>query len=686
MTIALLAVSPDVFAIEKLANATPKTGGTSGPELPPFMGDVAPSNKTAPQSISEPMLEPLELAPNQPESKKPALTSPSEQEPLKARTVVVDINSNTLNYDKERDVYVATGSAHVVISEQNSELIADKVTYDQNTGMMIAEGHVTIIKNGQKTDGTYAKIDLTRQSALINDPVTTVQAVRIKAEKSFVNSKYVELENGKFIISGQAMSQLQKSGGLGNLGQSTGKGSNQARLNRQFYKQITQSRSMVEQLSPQERLALGIEEKKPKKLDTETLNFSEEKSAVSRFQLKVKEIDIHRGDDGYDKIDLKWPSLYMGRFKIASMPSNEFSYEEDAKQLTYLGPDIGASSSYGGAYLGPGWDFHLGRGSVRVSPIVSLGDPGFQTTNGKDGKDRGFGPGVGGLLHFRDPDTSIDLAYNSRVGTPVLFADRRLFSDTTHLMASYNDFYQNGLIGQTERPNYITQITDYRVLKQFNNFMLSSFESVGWARDNFNPTNSSSYFVTPTSADPQTAGRLQLQAQIQNVKPLLQVGRHVSFGLRGQVAASAYTSGDFLGIVRGGPTMNVNFSRFQTQIGYFQTASTGQSPFVFDAYIGGSQNLSLNNNFKVNDFLTIGTSNSLNLRRDNAKNALAVGNMLYVLVGPRDVKMNIGYDFISRRSSFAINYYPGSSNTVIGFDKLKMYQPENYSSVTATPK
>lgn len=607
-------------------------------------------------------------------------TSLASGEPLKARAVLVDIDSNTLNYDKERDVYVATGAAHVVISEQNSELTADKVTYDQNTGMLIAEGNVVIVKNGQKTEGSYAKIDLTRQSALIHDAFTNVKAVRIKAARSFVNSKYIELENGKFIISGQGMLQLQKTGGLSNYSNATGKGSNQARLNRAYYKEIRDQQAMFSPIDP---AAVALQNQKQGPVE---LNFDDDKKSISRFQLRAKEITIHRGEDGYDAVDMKWPSVYMGKYKLASMPANEFAYDEVNKQFTYLGPDIGANAGYGGAYLGPGWDFRLGKGSMRISPMVSLGDPGFQTTDGKKGEDKGFGPGFGGIAHYRDPDTTIDLAYNSRVGTPVLFADRRLIGDSVHFMAAHNDFYQNGFLGQKERPNYIAQITDYRVLKQFNNFLVTSFESLGYARDNFNPNNSSSYFVAPTSLDPTSAGRLQLQAQIQNIKPLVQLGNHLNFGVRGQVAAHGYTSGDLLGIIRGGPTMNINFNKLRSQVGYFQTASFGQSPFVFDAYIGGSQNLSLNNQLIVNNYLMVGMHQSLNLKKDNARNALAVGNDIYFLVGPQDVKMQIGYDFINKRSHFGIQYYPGGKNTVIGFDKLKLYQPENYSGKSSSPQ
>ncbi|MGY2499252.1 hypothetical protein, partial [Klebsiella pneumoniae] len=91
-----------------------------------------------------------------------------------------------------------------------------------------------IIKNGQRTDGTYAKIDLTRKSALINDSETIISAVKVKAKQSFVNSNDIQMENGKLIISGIMYQQLASQGGLGNLGQSTGKGSQQAKLRRQY--------------------------------------------------------------------------------------------------------------------------------------------------------------------------------------------------------------------------------------------------------------------------------------------------------------------------------------------------------------------------------------------------------------------------------------------------------------------
>lgn len=605
-------------------------------------------------------------------------------EPIKARAVMVDINSNTLNYDKDHDVYVATGSVHMVISEQNSELFTDKLTYDQNQNLAIAEGNVVIIKDGQRTEGNYAKIDLTRKSALINDTQTDISAVRVKAKQSFVNNNEIIMENGRLIISGVMYQQLAAQGGLNNLGQSTGKGANQARLRREYSKKLYQNReALMNQMSyQQQEYYRSFDKQSP----DEAPDFDDSPDKVSRFGLKAKEIEIVRHEDGYDDITLKHSSLYAGKYKLFNMPDTDYSYDNNAKSFQYLGPDIGANRAYGGAYAGPGWDFHLGRGSLRVSPLVSYGSPGFWSSNGKDGKQVSNGFGIGGALHFRDPDTTLDLAYNSHVGTPILFADRRIHGESTHFMASYNDIYQNGLLGQQERPTYIAQITDYRVLKDMGKFQLTSFESLGFAKDNFYPNFRQTYFVEATGQSPRTLGRAQFQLQLANTAPLLKFGKYASVGMRAQLLTAAYSSADMIALGRIGPTLNLNLldSRLQTSLGYTLSHTLGKSPFVFDSYYGGTQNVSMNNLIRINKYLSVGNSGSFSLNRDNAKKALAVGNMMYMMVGPQDLKATIGYDFINARSYFGFNYYPGNKNTVVNFDKMNIVQPTNYTQPNAT--
>lgn len=637
------------------------TSGTVQTKIPNKMMDRTPSSSSLPAS--------------QATDAAPAVNASGA--PIQARAVMVDINSNTLNYDKDHDVYVATGSVHMIISEQNSELYTDKLTYDQNQDLAIAEGNVVIIKNGQRTEGTYAKIDLTRKSALINDTATVISAVKVKAKQSFVNNNEIQMENGRLIISGVMFQRLAMQGGLSNLSQSTGKGSNQARLKREYSKKVFQNRSLFNQLTIDQQETLN----KLQTFDASKDNFSESPDKLSRFSMKARDIEIVRHKDGYDDITLHHPSLYAGKHKLFNMPDTDFSYDNGAKSFQYLGPDVGSNRAYGGAYAGPGWDFHLGRGSLRVSPFASYGSPGFWSSNGKDGKQISNGLGVGGIMHYRDPDTTVDVAYNSHVGSPILFADRRIYGDSVHLMVSHNDIYQNGLLGQNERPTYIAQLTDYRVLKQFSKFQLSSFESLGYAKDNFYPNFRESYFISSQGKSPQTLGRAQFQLQLQNTSPLFRFGKYAAVGMRAQLLTSAYTSSDYVALGRIGPTLNLNLlgNRLQSSLGYTLSHSIGKSPFVFDSYYGGAQNVSMNNLFRINKYMSIGNSGSFSLNRDNAKKALAVGNMFYMMVGPTDLKATIGYDFINSRSYFGFNYYPGPSNTVVNFDKMRVTQPTDYT-------
>jgi hypothetical protein len=151
--------------------------------------------------------------------------------------------------------------------------------------------------------------------------------------------------------------------------------------------------------------------------------------------------------------------------------------------------------------------------------------------------------------------------------------------------------------------------------------------------------------------------------------------------MRAQLLTAAYTSSDFIALGRIGPTLSMNLmgGRLQTSMGYTLSHSIGKSPFVFDSYYGGAQNVNMNNLVRVNKFLSIGNSGSFSLKRDNAKKALAVGNLLYMMVGPEDLKATIGYDFINSRSYFGFNYYPGTKNSVVNFDKMKIIQPSNYT-------
>ncbi len=577
---------------------------------------------------------------------------------IAAKAVMVDINSNTLNYDKDRDVYVATGSVHMVISEQNSELFADKMTYDQNQGLVIAEGNVVIVKDGQKTHGSYAKIDLTRKSALINDYLASVEKVSIHAKKALLNGKYVQYENGSIVITPQA---LQAAGG-NRPGQSL-----HAHIDRED--------------SGEDISRLG---------EDQMLDAAESSSGTpskpSAFSMKAHEIDVDRDANGYNKITAKWPAIYYKGHKVFTQPSNEISYDEPSSSVQYLGPDIGYDPDYGGFHLGPSFDFRAGQhGSIRISPIVSFGGSGQRIHGGETFKRNSNGPGIGGIIHYVDPKTQIDAGYNSHVGYPLLLAQRKLFDGKTKLTLSANEDYVAGSYLGYERPRYGAMLSDTRKIASFGKFRVDSFESIGAFKDEFFPTNQKDFFVKPKANDPVYAGRVQLQATLRNTEPLVRVGKFLDFGARADVAAAGYTTGDLVGVVRGGPTMNLRVlgDRFVSNNQYYYAVTAGDTPFVFDSYYRGRQNLVTTNTVKINNYFSIGMRSNLSIEKDNATDSLFTGNSIFVLVGPKDFKVRLAYDVIRRRSYFGLNFFPGQNSQNVDFDTMQVMQPDNYNSMTA---
>ena len=124
-------------------------------------------------------------------------TSTSSKAPLKGRAIMIDVNSEKLEYFQDKNEFVATGSARVYIPSQNSTLEADKITYDQDNDIAIAEGNVKITKNGQIIYGNYAKVELNKESALIKEPNTVIKEIKITAKTGNVYSNRVEAFKGK---------------------------------------------------------------------------------------------------------------------------------------------------------------------------------------------------------------------------------------------------------------------------------------------------------------------------------------------------------------------------------------------------------------------------------------------------------------------------------------------------------
>lgn len=610
-------------------------------------------------------------------SESPSLEAdPNVQAPVQARAVVVDIVSDTLDYDETTGLYVATGDVKVIVSEQNTELTAKKITYDPDKELVVAEGDVVITDGPEKVYGTYAKIDLTRESALINDPITVLDQIRVKAREGFKDGKFTRLVDGKLVIPGQARVAQQTDNFNDDLN---------LPLSKLAVHDPFRDTSTADDVNPAATANANNTQQygNSRVIDELDMRWDEPETNGSFFmrQLKfhAKEVDVVRHET-YDDINLKWPSLRYGKFKLATLPQMDFARTVKWDDLEYLGPDIGVDPDNGGFYAGPGFDFNVGEGFVRFSPYLSYGTGRRRSRRGQDIEDvSGFGGGA--MVHYLSHKTNARAGYNFLIGTPTGIVERKIHDGSTKIMAAANEDYNQGLFGW-ERPRYVGQIVDRRQWGEIGNFGLRTFASAGVAHDEFFPTNDDDFFVEQPDGDPITAGRVQLQAQMGSTTPLISIGderNHARIGVVGQLGLSGYTTGDFYSVMRAGPQVRLRlFDRFISRTQYWNAFDFGDSPFVFDTYYGGRNNVVTTNQVRLNKFVSVGMHTNLALNSDNARSDMLIGNQLFVLFGPDDVKFNIAYDVVRQRSFFGINFMPGKSRKTLFYDRMNIQDEIDY--------
>lgn len=529
------------------------------------------------------------------------------EKPLAAKAVVVNVESEKLDYNQENDTFTATGNAKVIVDGQEAELTADKVIYYQKDEYITAEGNLQIIKDGKIIKGDFARVNLSSESALVTNPNTIISNVKMTAKEANLYPELIELEDGS--------ANLQQ----GNLDLSLSAG---------VYR-------------PEE-----IKESIP---GYGTVIPSDPQNKKPHFRIVAKEIELDRAKK-VNNLIVKNASVYIGKFKIATMPRLTLTVGEQAKIVEAMLPEVGFNKNIAGIYFGPSLTLDLPRNSLlRISPIFAAAG-------------RKHVVGGGGIARFRTSTNTTDVAYTSTADRLVLKGEQRLYKDTTKINYLINEYPDKGFMGTGfYRPLYLAELVDERKVAEVLNHDISTRISGGIARD-----------VNYGIATP----RVQFQGNIISNKPILHLKDYILFRLQTQVNVAYYGTGDFYTVLRGGPRVDWNLGRLSLTTSYFQAGIWGDTPFVFDEYIRGKSNLILAGDFRLCKYLSVGNIRSLNLLKDGPEPRLSTENQFYARVGPEDFKFRIGYDVTRKRSLFGIDLFLGAGRSGLNFDKLKVLHPD----------
>ena len=519
---------------------------------------------------------------------------------LHGSAVVIDINSDELEYFEDKNEFVATGNAKVNIKQENSTLEAQKITYDQENQIIIAEDKVTISKNGQAVHGSYAKIKLNDESALINNPKTTIDEININAKTANIYGNKVELLKGTAIIDN---------------------------------KDLALRLSTLAPVNPESLVtAPNVNQ------DTNTYN--------PNYKISAKEVII-KSDNDKNVVIMKNATIWLGKIKIATVPSLELTTNRDVTRIETMLPEFGRNQQLG-TYFGPSHVFDLPHSStLKISPLLSFGGKDFI--------------GGGGLARFTSKTNRTLIGYTSNERDLIVAGEQKILTPYTKIQYGAHSYINDGIFGD-QMPTYIAELVDSRKLISALNFNFFLRSSAGYAQDY------DSHWGT---------AKLQFQGNLINDKPLLSYKDYLKFRLVSQFSIAGYGNGSSTGMLRAGPNIQSKLGRLNLTATYFEAATHGKSPFNYDRYVQGKSILCLGEELKVTRHISLGDMSVLNLTKDNSNNKLATENEVYAKVGPNDFKFKLGYDIVRNRSVFGFDMLVGNGKTGVDFDKLTQTEEKN---------
>lgn len=535
-----------------------------------------------------------------------------EPEPLKGSTELINLKSDQVEYFQETDQFVATGNVVITVESDGTVIYSDEVIYDRPNEEMISQKNVKIVKDGTTIYGDYAKFDLAKDSAIINNPDARLRQIKIDAETAKVHSGDIDAFKGKIIIDQQDVMLVLSAGAVGGV------------RNKEYL------------------------QKRP--------------GQESRFKYDIDAKEVIVEDTEFQNvITLRHASIKINKFQIAKIPSLKLIADNENTRIETTLPEFGHLREVG-SFLGYGHVFNLPKGStLKALPIFTFGDG------------DGSSIGIGGMGRFMNSSNRTELYYSSLRKNVVYRGEQKLFTPHTKFQYAQNAYVENGFFGR-QMPGFIWEVVDDRTLIEEYNMRFSLRSSGGLVEKNQGNYSTARFQVQGNLANIAPLWSYGLLEVDEKLEGNVEDRNYISAGFGANFSIAAYGTGDTYGVVRAGPTLYGKLGNLDYWMAYYQGDLEGETPFLVDQYRYGKSNYVFRGTLKVNEKLTVGYMTSLNLTEDNWEEDLITENQLFFWIGPEDLKFKVGYDIERATTLFGFDMLVGAENSALDFEKLKVIQ------------
>ncbi len=529
------------------------------------------------------------------------------------------LDCDKVTYDEETGDMVAHNRPILVLPQQNTKVVADKMVYNQDSNILKGIGNVVVIRNGMPTTSDYIEVDLNEETMQMDKLEALTESMTMNAEKAVQKDAMIILTNGNFF-------------------------SDHSEIHRLHSRMVGPRFTNMVLEGTDQSLFFGDPSGNKLHVDIRDL-FVEAKKNHDVF--KAKDIQITRKGS----FSFHWPSLTVYTDK-----------NRDYFEASY--PEFGTRRKMG-MFIGPGFVFGGPGGSVmKAIPFLNYqhGDFGF-----------------GGALKYKNTFNTTELGYGSAADIFFLRGRQRL-DDNLFLQYSANSFMDEWFMG-ARMPKYMAEIYFDKKYPKPNFLMegktLTFRHRMGLGLMEDNDTN---YYGEKINSAGISTARLRYMAEIR--QSLYSYSRpedrfFFDFSVAMQGSAAVYGTGDTQFIARMGPRFHVQYKNWMQDIGYYQTGYDDNTPMPrFDMYRYGHSSIYISEIIRLNKYISVGWSGNVNLSNDSPSGRLFQENRFVVAFGPDDLKIRLGYDFVRRTTYFGFDVAFDTKGTTINYGKMTIKNPE----------
>lgn len=541
---------------------------------------------------------------------------------------IVEVVADEILYNQDKTYYEAKGLAEAILPDKDIHLFADRITYDSASDLLEAFGDIKIIQKGSTVYGTYASFNTETNSYELDDPRLFITGLKLKAR--IVESTYENAQKNK-----EAKNELNFKDGVVALDDPIAIYAHGNNTNTRYSREIARYN-------------------RQRQIDWDDLS---DKSTI-RYTAKEVFVDNTRKTNN---LRIKGARMWLNEHLSIPSPVQITTTIGEGANTRFKGPIIGTRERIGGFALGPRFFHEQDYGIFSLVPVVQMGNgPEF---------------GVGAVATFNTPSdkTALMLGYGTLYERFIGYGHQQL-GKFVEANAYVNQFIQDNIFGTSQ----VGQLYELAADKRFDLPFVDERgvrvrASGGWAKD-----NSSLYsgderdnLTAVREDDPRPneeheGFRTQLEASLYT-QPIWRRGNelhNVTLRGRGQGAFRFYDTGDTLAVARFGPALEARLDNLSFEIDYLFAAITGESPFIFDQFIDGSQSVIIDGDYKVNKWFAIGTLLTYNLEKERF-----VRNEFRTEFGPQDFKLRLSYDVVRNQVYLGFNVLYGEP---VRFDDLRV--------------